>query len=96
MSQQKELSDAQIRSRLARRKSPATAADLGLPLRGGAARLRSIEGVVEVGRQHTGKAGRPAALFTVSERVPDPSDEGSTDPAAQSRDGSLNEQVISE
>lgn len=57
--------DAQILGRLRRRKTPATASDLGTT----SARLRTIEGVVEAGRVQTGKAGRPAILFTVPEKL---------------------------
>ena len=99
MAEQRELSDRQILSKLRRRKSPATAQDLGLPSRGGAARLRGLDGVVEVGREHTGKAGRPAALFTVAERVPDPSPDHAgpaVDASGGARDGSLSEQVVNQ
>jgi predicted ArsR family transcriptional regulator len=62
--------DAQLLARLRRRKSPATATELGLPSRGGADRLRALEGVNEVHRRQTGKAGRPPAQF-VAAAVPD-------------------------
>lgn len=54
-----EPTDAQILSRLRRGSKPKTAAQLGTT----SARLRALEGVVEVGKASTGKAGRPAILF---------------------------------
>ncbi len=61
------ITDAQILRKLRSRKSPQTAADLGLASRHGVQRLRSMEGVAEVGVKRTGKRGRPAAIFTSSE-----------------------------
>lgn len=63
-------SDAQLLARLRRSSGPRTAADLGVPAR----RLRAIDGVVEAGRVHTGKAGRPAVLFTVEEKLSEAGD----------------------
>lgn len=83
-------SDAQILSRLRRRSTPATARDLGVT----ANRLRALEGVVEVGRVHTGKAGRPAILFTTEEKAAESHDRGLSEDredsdAQAARDGSL-------
>ena len=63
-------SDQQLISRLRRRSNPATAADLGVSAR----RLRSIDGIVQAGVVRTGKAGRPAILFTVPEKLSEASD----------------------
>lgn len=57
-----EPSDAQILSRLRRSSKPRTAASLGTT----SVRLRKL-GAVEVGRVQTGKAGRPAILFSSPE-----------------------------
>ena len=83
-------SDAQILARLRRTNKPRTAADLGVT----ANRLRSIEGVVEVGRVHTGKAGRPAILFTHVDNVesdPRLSQERSDDTGPLARSGELSQ-----
>ena len=55
--------EAQIRSKLRRRKHPVTAAELGTT----AAFLRSLDGVVVVGKKTTGQRGRPALLFSLTE-----------------------------
>lgn len=89
MSNQKnEPSDAQIISRLRRSRGGKTAAQLGTT----SARLRKLDGVVEVGKVLTGKAGRPAILFDAQENAAEASarsDEPTSDPTAASRDGSL-------
>lgn len=88
MSQNNEPSDAKILSRLRRSRGGKTAAQLGTT----SARLRKLAGVVEVGKVHTGKAGRPAILFDAEENAAeasDRSDEPTSDPSAASRDGGL-------
>lgn len=76
MPKQNEPTDAQILSRLRRSSKPKTAKALGTT----AVRLRGIDGVHEAGRVKTGKAGRPAILFTADEPV-------TTSPEAESRVG---------
>lgn len=61
--QKNQPSDAQLLSRLRRRTKPATAKDLGVP----ASRLRALDGVQVVGSVKTGRAGRPALLFSLSD-----------------------------
>lgn len=79
-------SDAQIISRLRRSRGGLTASQLHTNVN----RLREIEGVVEVGRQKTGKAGRPAVLFALAENVEAAvAAEPTTDPSAESREGAL-------
>lgn len=56
---EKSPTDAQLVSRLRRTKNGRTAAQLDTT----AARLRSIDGVIEVDRVRTGKPGRPAVIF---------------------------------
>lgn len=64
MATQKKPTDAQLLSRLRRRSSrQATAKDLNTT----SLRLREVEGVVEVGRVHSGGRGRPAVLFGLAE-----------------------------
>ena len=53
------ITDAQVLKALGRSRKGKTAAEVGVP----ASRLRSIEGVEEVGVRKTGKAGRPSVLF---------------------------------
>jgi hypothetical protein len=62
--------DAAIVRRLKGRKTHITAADLGTT----AAHLRQIDGVVEVGRESTGKAGRPPILWTTLDKLSEASD----------------------
>lgn len=79
----KQPSDAQILSRLRRSRGGRTAKQLGTT----SARLRALEGVVEVGRVSTGKAGRPAVLFDSAEHAAEvgaTADNG-RDPAAEAR-----------
>lgn len=81
MAKKDEPTDAQLLSRLRRSRQPRTAASLGTT----AARLRSLEGVVEAGRVKTGKAGRPAILFAAAREYGDsvnPVDEGGAPEAA--------------
>lgn len=96
MAKSNEPTDAQLLSRLRRRRTPATAAELGTT----SARLSHLEGVARVGtrpKRVKGKvvAGRPAVLFTLAERVDaglddNPEAEGATtDPAAIGRTGDL-------
>ena len=61
----KQPSDAQILARLRRSRGGKTAKQLGTT----SARLRALDGVVEVGHVSTGKAGRPAILFDVEEHA---------------------------
>jgi hypothetical protein len=95
MSQEsKAPSDAQLLSKLRRNKSGKTAASLGTT----SARLRALDGVVEIGRVSTGKAGRPAILFghvdnqAVSGATPnrDQEADGPTE-AEQARSGALSQ-----
>lgn len=86
MAEKKNPSDAQIISRLKRRPGGLTASELHTTSQ----RLRGIEGVVEVGRQQTGKAGRPAIIFALAQNVePKASDTSEPDPTQASREGSL-------
>jgi hypothetical protein len=62
--------DAKIIRRLTNRKTPLTAADLGTT----SAHLRQLDGVVEAGRVSTGKAGRPAILWTTPDKLSEASD----------------------
>lgn len=55
------VSDEQILSQL-REGGELTAAQLGVP----AYRLKAMEGVIQSGTVKTGKAGRPALLFSVA------------------------------
>lgn len=66
----KKKTDAQIIAQLKRSRNPKTAEDLGGKDVGvTAARLRTMadQGVVEAGRKQTGRAGRPAVLFTLTD-----------------------------
>lgn len=84
MPEQKKLTNAQIIARLRRSRNPKTADDLGGKDQGvTASRLRAMDGVVEVGLQHTGKQGRPRVLFTLNE-------------AELTRSGAMSEQAASE
>lgn len=60
-----EQTDAQLLARLRRSTQPRTAAELDTT----AKRLRSLadQGVVEAGTRRTGRAGRPAVLFTLND-----------------------------
>jgi hypothetical protein len=96
---QKHPSDAQIIARLRRSSNARTAKELGTT----SARLRGIEGVVEVGRRPNMKhgkavAGRPAVLFALEETNEGRSDlvSNGADPSAESRDGSLGAQDVGE
>lgn len=64
-SKAKKPTDAQILSRLRRSRGGKTAGQLGTTSQ----RLRNLDGVVEVGRVSTGKAGRPAIIFDVEEHA---------------------------
>jgi hypothetical protein len=96
MSDQNTPSDTQLLSRLRRRKSPLTAKELGVTSQ----RLRGIEGIVEVGRVSTGKAGRPAILFTSEDKLSAASDSRLTNDTSDEteaiRSGALSAEVVTE
>lgn len=56
------ISDEQILDQLRKSGGPLTAAEVGVP----ASRLKVTEGVKQAGAFQTGKAGRPALLFTLA------------------------------
>ena len=89
MAKHDEPSDAQLISRLRRAKSGRTAQQLHTT----SSRLRGLDVVVEIGRVRSGKTGRLAVLFALSEQV-ESGDHDGTDPSAQSRDGSLSQQEV--
>lgn len=87
----KHPTDAQIISRLGRSRGGLTAAKLGTS----ANRLRALDGVVVVGKEQTGKAGRPRLIFALAGQPESPSPaEPSADPSSLSRDGSLSQPPV--
>lgn len=85
-------SDAQLLARLRRSRGGRTAAQLNTTSQ----RLDALDGVVRVGKVHTGQRGRPAILFDVEEHAAEvaatpPRDQAGDDPndAEQARSGEL-------